>query len=173
MKYLISTMLLFSVVTTHCCILRKIINNSTSCSILIRSVIIPGLEKTKHPNVVPPRAESSIEPVIVDTKGKLGMGEYMRVEVTDKTSYGNTCKKYRLRVDETNNRIEVQRKEGCKKGALEYGIVATHAMDPDHCYVDMYVLNDANSLYIETVSDKDMPTTMPIIQDALERPSFE
>lgn len=143
------------------CIVRRIVNNTTNCEILIRSVIIPGLEKSPKPNVVMPRSKKGFGPRIVDTKNKLGMGEYMRILVTEKTRISNICKKYRFKVDEVNKELITQKKDGCTIGLLEYDTVTSDPIDPDNCYVDLYLEDGVDSLKAQVTSDKDAPTYAP------------
>ena len=140
------------------CILRQVINNSQKCEILIRSVILPGLEKSAHPNVVTPRKGE--EPHIINTHNKLGVGEYMRILVTEKSPLGATCKKYRIYVDDEKKRLVLQKKDGCSIGLLEYETLVVIPMpgDPEHCYVDLYLIDDVNSLYVNIVDDPEADT---------------
>lgn len=155
MRYTISLILFILMLSTHAhaCIVRNIINNSTRCEILIRSVVIPGLEKSRRPNVITPR--KGIEPHVVSTKNKLGVGEYMRLLVTEKSPLGSTCKKYRIFVDEKNKILIVQKKDGCSIGLLEYQTLGYKPMpiDPNNCYLDIYLNDDVNSLFINVVPD--------------------
>ncbi len=155
-KYAIAMFVLISsYASMHACILRNVVNNSTRCEILIRSVVIPGQEKLRHPNVIRRRQKNRTEPRIVNTKNQLGLGEYMRLLVTERSPLGKTCKKYRIFVDEKNRQLVLQRKDGCSIGLLEYQTLGYKPIpiDPDHCYLDIYLNDGVNSLYLNVVND--------------------
>ena len=77
----------------------------------------------------------------------------MRILVTEKSPLGATCKKYRIYVDDEKNRLVLQKKDGCSIGLLEYetrGVIPMPGA-PEHCYVDLYLIDDVNSLYLNVV----------------------
>lgn len=147
----------FFMPSSQACILRRVINNSPTTEILIRSVNIRGLKKTRMGSIIPPRPQNSSEPLVVDVH-RLGMGEYMRAVVTQKTPLGKVCKKYRMYVNEEEKKILFQKKDGCEIGKLTYDTLYEVPMNPDTCYVDLYLHDDANSLSLEVAASEDAET---------------
>lgn len=158
MKYIFFiTLASFFMPSSQACILRRVINNSPTTEILIRSANIRGLKKTRMGSIIPPRAQNSSDPLVVDVHS-LGMGEYMRAVVTEKTTFGKVCKKYRIYVNEQEKKILFQKKDGCEIGKLVYDTLYEVPINPDNCYVDLYLHDDANSLSLEAVASEDAPT---------------
>ncbi len=155
---IVMVVLCFSM-NAHACFLRKIVNNSPTTNILVRRKIIPGLRKGEHGTVIRRRPLNADKPRVV--VANVGIGEHLDFAVNEKTSYGQTCKDYRIVCDEKNETLMLQKKDGCSVDRLTYDTIYETSIDPENCYVDVHVQSDANSLTIEVSNEKDESAAMP------------
>jgi hypothetical protein len=118
---------------------------------LVRDVHIPELPFDERGTVIRRRTKNMIKPRLVNAHD-VGVGPNLYIAVTESSSYGKVCKEYRIVPDIKNEKVVLEKKDGCQLGKLVYEYVMEIPMD-DHedCFLEIQLKDDANSLTIAPV----------------------
>jgi hypothetical protein len=135
------------------CIVKDIINDSEIADIFIHRVHIKGLKGDDKGVTIVRRLENMDKPRVINAN--VDVGEYLHLTVTEKSSYGQICKDYRIFPDEKNEKILLQKKDGCRRDWLTYETILELPMDPESCFLEIRLEGDANGLNIRTVRGND------------------
>lgn len=151
MKLKLAALILVCSANSYSCTIQNIINDSKTTDLLLRRVHIKHQKHDTKGTWVRRKQKYADQPHVVNAQN-LGLGDYLDIAAVESSTYGQICKDYRIMADEKNNKVIVQRKDGCQIDRLVYETVFELPVDSMSCAIDLYVADTASSLTIRAAS---------------------